>query len=207
MAALGLAAAFGAGGRSLTWGCPWASSLPLFSAWQNGQGHRLQRRRLCLSVREAWFPVGLWLCSIVRLVAPGRVSGTPRSRWWAGQGPCWAGLPVLVHAVGLSAVVRTECPPGGCFVFLSSTVQEAGRKPGPRRWQSHSVVRAGELWGLRMRTCPHQRIAGRCGRVQGGQPGRLRFGPRVLPGAGTPCGHPPLPRSPARSHCTKTKHV
>lgn len=86
MAALGLAAALGAGGRRLAWGCPWASSLPLFSAWQNGQGHRLQRRRLCLSVRKAWFPVGLWLCSIVRLVAPGRVSGTPRSRWWAGLG-------------------------------------------------------------------------------------------------------------------------
>lgn len=203
MAALGLAAALGAGGRRLAWGCPWASSLPLFSAWQNGQGHRLQRRRLCLSVRKAWFPVGLWL-----MLCP--IGGTWEGLWDAKEQVVGrAGLPVLVHAVGLSAVACTECPPGGCFVFLSSTVQEAGRKPGPRRWQSHSVVRAGELWGLRTRTRPHQRIAGHCGRVQGGQPGRLRFGLRVVPGAGAPCGRPPLPapRSSSRSHCKKTKHV
>lgn len=108
----------------------------------------LSGRRLCLRVRGAWCPVGLWLCSIVPSMALGRVSGTPGSRWWGmGQGSRWAGLPGPVRAMGLSAVACIEYRPGGCFMFLSSTVQEAGRKPGPRRWwrwQSRLVVRVGE---------------------------------------------------------------
>lgn len=98
-----------------------------------------------VAVWRAWFSVGLWLCSIISLMAPegfwkveeaggggwGRVSQetTARHLW------PWAGLPVWLHAACLSAAEFTGRLWGGSFMLLSEPLKhrckKAGGNPGP----------------------------------------------------------------------------